>query len=171
MGTGQRLRQVGQKAPVFIAPHQLRSPGDESLNPVACPLRDQRVTAEPNQEEQVYPSREAMPNFPEASAWPLHLHSDQDPESPRRGSPQPWGPGGPWTTLEADSAEEKLPLRVAEQAERAAAARACWWEPWLQVSRAGQSECGPAASLRSSGAPSSDLGLARGHTGFQPFPG
>ncbi|XP_047588488.1 zinc finger protein 57 homolog [Lutra lutra] len=73
-----------------------------------------------------------MPNLPEASAWPLHLHSDRNPESPRKGSCQPWGPGGPWTKPEADSAEEKLLLRVAEQAERAATERACWWETWLQ---------------------------------------
>ncbi|XP_045862090.1 zinc finger protein 57 homolog [Meles meles] len=60
---------------------------------------------------------------------------DWDPQSPRRGSRQPWGPGGPggpWTKPEADSGEQKLLLPVAERAERAAEERACWWETWLQ---------------------------------------
>ncbi|XP_027947553.1 zinc finger protein 57 homolog isoform X1 [Eumetopias jubatus] len=73
-----------------------------------------------------------MPNLREASAQPLRLHSDQDTQSPRKGSSQSWGPGQEWTKPEADTAEEKLLLQVDEAVRWEAVERECWWEAWLE---------------------------------------
>lgn len=79
---------------------------------------------------------EAMPTPTEASAHPLHPHSDQDTQSPRKGSGRPRGPGQEWAELRADrAADEKLLPRLDEEARREAARRESWWETWLEVSR------------------------------------